>query len=413
MVDPRPEPQGFSPPPVSSGGDTIPSPASSPNDNRSGAIAHVDAVAPTLGDGPKIKNQTDDPSRLNGEMERTLDARMEDRPAVLGMLGRSGRGGARGTRTGAVEDRRAVAPTLKARALVWLQGVLSDTSPTSRTRAMALWLLLLLATIFYAALGLKVSFITMLAAIGSSEAQNTLGGMFLKGEDVAGDPGEAFGWYFHAAEQGHVTAQLSVGRMYENGQGVSKNYSLASSWYRKAALQGNGDAAYLLALLYESRNGVSTDLLAIAWYRRAADQGVAPAARPLSKLCLRYAAAGEPIAQNCLGLLHTQGSYVRVDYWEAAALFEKAAWQENADAQHNLSVLYDKGHGVPQDFMSAYAWANVAASRASAETQSQYDKFRDAVAAKLSQQQLIEAQTLARELVESLEKRKAVDPKRP
>ena len=32
-------------------------------------------------------------------------------------------------------------------------------------------------------------------------------------------------------------------------------------------------------------------------------------------------------------------------------------------AQHNLGVMYDKGEGVPEDYVKAYAWFNLAAAQ--------------------------------------------------
>jgi TPR repeat protein len=39
-------------------------------------------------------------------------------------------------------------------------------------------------------------------------------------------------WYRQAAEQGQAAAQNSLGDMYVNGQGVPQDYGQAMSWYR-------------------------------------------------------------------------------------------------------------------------------------------------------------------------------------
>jgi TPR repeat protein/antitoxin component YwqK of YwqJK toxin-antitoxin module len=41
---------------------------------------------------------------------------------------------------------------------------------------------------------------------------------------------------------------------------------------------------------------------------------------------------------------------------------EQSAEQGNADAQHNLGVVYDNGIGVPQDYLLAHMWFNLSAS---------------------------------------------------
>jgi TPR repeat protein len=59
--------------------------------------------------------------------------------------------------------------------------------------------------------------------------------------------------------------------------------------------------------------------------------------------------------------------------------------------------MYSNGQGVPQDYVEAPKWRNLAASRASAENQTQYAETRDALAKQMTPAQLAEAQTLARE----------------
>ena len=49
--------------------------------------------------------------------------------------------------------------------------------------------------------------------------------------------------------------------------------------------------------------------------------------------------------------------------------YRKAADQGEAAAQHNLGSMYDNGQGVPQDYIEAYVWYNLGASRASGTEQ--------------------------------------------
>jgi TPR repeat protein len=60
---------------------------------------------------------------------------------------------------------------------------------------------------------------------------------------------------------------------------------------------------------------------------------------------------------------------------------------------------------VPQDFIKAYHWLNLAASRASGENQIEYAEARDALAARMTPDQLAEAQKLARDWFEAFERR--------
>jgi TPR repeat protein len=57
--------------------------------------------------------------------------------------------------------------------------------------------------------------------------------------------------------------------------------------------------------------------------------------------------------------------------------------------------MYDKGRGVWQDGVLAYKWLNLAAARAPARHREQYLRLREAVASKLTSDQIHLAQSLA------------------
>jgi len=59
--------------------------------------------------------------------------------------------------------------------------------------------------------------------------------------------------------------------------------------------------------------------------------------------------------------------------------------------------------GVPQDFVEAHQWLNLAASRASVEEVTRYAEARDAMAKVMTPQQIAEAQKLARAWVAAFE----------
>ena len=60
-----------------------------------------------------------------------------------------------------------------------------------------------------------------------------------------------------------------------------------------------------------------------------------------------------------------------------------------------LGLMYDKGHGVPQDFVLAYKWLNLAAARAPKYERDYFLRLRNAVAFKMSPTQIAEGQRLA------------------
>jgi TPR repeat protein len=88
---------------------------------------------------------------------------------------------------------------------------------------------------------------------------------------------------------------------------------------------------------------------------------------------------------------------VAQDYAEAAHWFREAAEQGEAKAQSMLGVLYALGQGVPQDYVQAHMWINIAASLATGAEQQQCIELRDGMTKELSPQEVVEAQRLARE----------------
>ena len=80
--------------------------------------------------------------------------------------------------------------------------------------------------------------------------------------------------------------------------------------------------------------------------------------------------------------------------------YRLAAEPGHAGAQNNLGIMYQKGQGVPQDYVQAHMLFNLAASRFStseAEGRNQAAKNRDIAASKMTPEQIAEAQRLARE----------------
>lgn len=59
--------------------------------------------------------------------------------------------------------------------------------------------------------------------------------------------------------------------------------------------------------------------------------------------------------------------------------------------------MYDIGRGVPQDYVEAHMWANLAAAQSSGEDRDRWVKNRDISAAKMTAEQIAEAQRRARE----------------
>jgi uncharacterized protein len=115
------------------------------------------------------------------------------------------------------------------------------------------------------------------------------------------------------------------------------------------------------------------------------------AARDLSLL----AEQGNPRALGLLGFLYEHGYGVPQSYDAAADCYGRGAVQGNPFAQAMLGLMYDKGHGVPQDFILAYKWLDLAASRTRGRERDAFARFRDAVASKMSRDEIAVGQRLA------------------
>jgi hypothetical protein len=115
------------------------------------------------------------------------------------------------------------------------------------------------------------------------------------------------------------------------------------------------------------------------------------AARELSPL----AQHGNAKALGLVGFLYEHGFGEPQDYDAAADFYARGAVQGNPFAQAMLGLMYDKGHGVPEDFILAYKWLNLAAARTQGHEQENFARLRDAVASKMSKDEIAEGQRLA------------------
>ncbi len=190
------------------------------------------------------------------------------------------------------------------------------------------------------AAGLVVALSLLLPTIGPAWAGFDDGMAAVK----RGDYQAAHEIWLPFAERGDMRAQYNLGVLYDRGLGVPQNFAEAAKWYLAAAEKGHTDAEANLGYAYEQGRGVAQDFGAAAkWYRRAADRG-------------------------------------------------------DIAAQANLGILYANGLGVQQDDVQAHMWLNLAASRTKGrKARRRLMRKRDSVAARLTPEQLTEAQRLAQE----------------
>ncbi len=169
---------------------------------------------------------------------------------------------------------------------------------------------------------------------------------------------------------------------FDDGMAAVKrgNYVAAYKIWRPLAEQGDIRAQYNLGVLYDQGRGVPQNFIeATRWYRAAAEQGHLD-------------------AQANLGFAYEQGRGVPQDFGEAAKWYRVAAERGDIAAQANLGTLYANGWGVPQDDVQAHKWLNLAASRATGRKfRRSLVKKRKKIAARLTPEQIAEAQRLAQE----------------
>ncbi len=93
-------------------------------------------------------------------------------------------------------------------------------------------------------------------------------------------------------------------------------------------------------------------------------------------------------------------AYDRGDHATANRFIRALAEKGDADAQYDLGVLYHSGEDFPADYVQAWKWYQLAASRFTPEEASMREraiKSRDRVAALMTPAQIAQAQRLARE----------------
>ena len=82
-----------------------------------------------------------------------------------------------------------------------------------------------------------------------------------------------------------------------------------------------------------------------------------------------------------------------------AAIFVKAADQGFAPAQINLGVLYERGQGIPKNYVQGYKWLSLSVSHFPESDHEYRDKalaLREALAKLMAPAEIAEAERLVR-----------------
>ena len=109
------------------------------------------------------------------------------------------------------------------------------------------------------------------------------------------------------------------------------------------------------------------------------------------------AEAGDASSQYNLGYMYTMGEGVLKDYKEAVKWYRLAAEQGFPKAQSFVGLMYEYGNGVLQSNVMAHMWYNIA----SANGHSKAGEDRDERAGLMTQEDISNAQAMARECINS------------
>ncbi|MFZ0035421.1 MAG: tetratricopeptide repeat protein [Sedimentisphaerales bacterium] len=268
---------------------------------------------------------------------------------------------------------------------------------------------------------------------GDPNAQFKLGDMYWIGKEVPHNFQQALKWYEKAAEQGHSEAQYTCGLIYLYGNketGFPKNYQQAIKWFVKASEQKYFWASFQLGEIYEEGNAVPQNYRqAVKWFLKAAEEGDYGESsvrihlrimydegkcelqdyEKVIKLIQKKAERGNESAQFELANMYLHGDIldpsskpllITQDYQQAISWFLKLAERDvpfARSAQCQLGRIYSEGVGVPQDYVEAYKWLILSALEPDESLAKYYVEARDALRLKMSPQQIIEAQQLAKE----------------
>ncbi len=247
---------------------------------------------------------------------------------------------------------------------------------------------------------------------GLLRASTRLGVLYQNGTGVAQDFTKAHDLYLAPAKAGDAQAQNNLGLLYVRGSGVAQDYKQAVFWFEKAAQTGLAPALRNLGVMYENGFGVpQDDDTAKALYKRAGlhlerslgalleQTGFVTDPRlnlpPLTPESLQRqqdaAVQGDPVAQFFVAYLLLLAP--QSDPFEGAKWLQLAARKGLPVAQANLGLLYFRGLGVPQDYVSGYMWLTRAATTNQADLVRLRNDFRN----QITPAQINEAQALARQ----------------
>jgi len=243
----------------------------------------------------------------------------------------------------------------------------------------------------------QIATLTSRAEAGDAAAQFQLGRAYYRGTGRPKDEKAAFSWIEKSAAQGNVDAITSMGFFHAKGIGVENNEAAAIEWFRKGAEKGSATCKLNLGLLLRQGKTIqisSDESLRLMHEAAEADSVEAksylgqlyfmgdrylkPDYAKAKPLLLKAAEAGDPAAQNIMGILARDGigpSAEGRDQAQAEAWFRKAAEQNEVKAQANLAHLMGVASQGGTNRVEALKWLLLAKDREEPTAEKTYNEI--------------------------------------
>lgn len=243
----------------------------------------------------------------------------------------------------------------------------------------------------------QIATLSARAAQGDATAQFELGRDYYRGAGRPKDEKAAFSWIEKSAAQGNIDAITSMGFFHAKGIGVAKNEAAAIEWFRKGSEKGSATCKLNLGLLLRQGKTIqpSSDESLRLMHEAAeadsveaqsylgqlyfmGDRHLRPDYLKAKPFLLKAAEAGDPAAQNIMGILTRDGigpSAEGQDQAQAEAWFRQAAEQNEVKAQANLAHFMGVASPGSTNRVEALKWLLLAKDREEPTAEKTYDEI--------------------------------------
>jgi len=132
--------------------------------------------------------------------------------------------------------------------------------------------------------------------------------------------------------------------------------------------------------------------------QQAGQTATTPPPKPYRERLLDRAQKGDMDAQFELGKNYETGRIgLPKDITQAQFWYKKAADQGDPFSEASLAILFNFGKGVARDYVQAYMWYVLAVEHSKGADKDSITEMRDNLADKMTHQQIVEAERLAKD----------------